>query len=113
MASSPTEDLVQEIAGAYEAALAALHGTELKAVQGRLDQVDQLTRELQKQDPLGVVDPKWTRRVQELHSQLCTVVEAAKTRMSSQLQRAGEGRRALKGYGSKGAATGRYHRSEG
>ena len=57
MGSSPTEELVQEIAGAYEVALAALHGTDLEAVQGHLDQVDQLTRELQKQEPLGVVDP--------------------------------------------------------
>jgi len=113
MGSSPTEELVREIAGAYEAALAALQGTDLEAVQGRLDQVDQLTVELQKQQPLGAVDPQWTRKVQELHSQLCTVIEAAKTRMSSQLRKAGEGRRALKGYGGKGAATGTYHRSEG
>jgi hypothetical protein len=113
MGSSPTEDLLQEIAGAYEAALAALHATDLEVVRGRLDHVDELTKELQKQEPPGVVDPKWARRVQELHSQLCTVIEGARSRMSSQLQRAGQGRRALRGYGSKSASTGTYYRSEG
>lgn len=113
MASSPTEALVQEIAGAYEAALVALGSTDLETVQGRLHRVDQLMNDLQKQQPPGVVDPKWTRRVQELHTQLCTVIEGAKSRMSSQLERAGQGRRALKGYGGKGTATGRYYRSEG
>jgi len=113
MASSRTEELVQEIARAYEAALVELQGTNLEAVQGRLDKVDQLTRELQEQKPLDAVDPKLTLRVQELHSQLCSVISAAKTRMSSQLQKAGQGRRALRGYGGKGATTGRHHRSEG
>ena len=96
-----------------EAALAELQGTDLEAVQGRLDEVDQLTKELQERERLDAVDPKWTLRVQELHSQLCSVIGAAKTRMSSQLEKAGQGRRALRGYGGKGAATGRYHRSEG
>jgi hypothetical protein len=113
MASSPTEELVQEIAGAYEAALEALSSTDLETVQGRLDRVDQLTKELQEQEFLGVVDPKWTKRVVALHSQLMTVIEGAKARMSSQIERAGQGRRALRGYGGKGSATGRYYRSEG
>lgn len=113
MASSPTEALVQEIAGAYESALVALGSSDLEAVQGRLDRVDQLMSELQEQQPLGIVDPKWKRRVEELHAQLCTVIEGAKARMSSQLQRSGQGRRALRGYGGKGSATGRYYRSEG
>ncbi|MHC4515688.1 MAG: hypothetical protein ACYTGW_00485 [Planctomycetota bacterium] len=113
MASSRTEELVQEIARAYEAALAELQSTDLEAVQGRLDEVDRLTRELQEHEPLDAVDPKWTLRVQQLHSQLCSVIGAARTRMSSQLQKAGQGRRALRGYGGKGATTGTYHRSEG
>ncbi len=118
MASSRTEELVRDIAHAYEAALAELEGTDLAAVQGRLDDVDQLTQELQELQKLrgedaDTVDPKWTLRVQELHSQLCSVIGAAKTRMDTQLRQAGEGRRALRGYGGKATATGRYHRSEG
>jgi len=116
MASRPAEELVQGIARAYEAALAALaapHGATLPVVQGHLDQVDQLTLELREQEPLGAVDPLSIRRVQELHSQLCAILEGTKMRMSSQLRRTGEGRRALKGYRSRSTAVGRYHRSEG
>ncbi|MHC4078197.1 MAG: hypothetical protein ACYST0_07110, partial [Planctomycetota bacterium] len=94
-------------------ALAELQSTDLEAVQGHLDEVDRLTEELQEHEPLDAVDPKLTLRVQQLHSQLCSVIGAARTRMSSQLQKAGQGRRALRGYGGKGATTGTYHRSEG
>ena len=116
MASSRTEELVRDIARAYEAALGELEGTDLAAVQGRLDDVDRLTQELQAlQDQQGEdvdsADPKWALRVQELHSQLCSVVAGAKSLMGTQLKQAGDGRRALKGYGGKGTATGRYHRS--
>ena len=118
MASSQTEELVRGIGRAYEAALAELEGTDLVAVQGRLNEVDQLTQELQALQELegadaDPVDPKWTLRVQQLHSQLCSVIGAARSRMGTQLRQAGEGRRALRGYGGKATTTGTYHRSEG
>ncbi len=118
MASSRAEELVRGIGRAYEAALVELEGTDLEAVQGRLNEVDQLTKELQELQELegadaDPVDPKWTLRVQELHSQLCSVIGAARSRMGIQLRQAGEGRRALRGYGGKATTTGTYHRSEG
>ena len=121
MASSRAEELVRGIGRAYEAALVELEGTDLEAVQGRLNEVDQLTQELQALQGLqelevadaDPVDPKWTLRVQQLHSKLCSVIGAARSRMGTQLRQAGEGRRALRGYGGKATATGTYHRSEG
>ncbi len=121
MASSRAEELVRGIGRAYEAALVELEGTDLDSVHGRLNEVDQLTQELQalqeRQELEGAdadpVDPKWTLRVQELHSQLCSVIGAARSRIGTQLRQAGEGRRALRGYGGKATTTGTYHRSEG
>ena len=109
---TPTQELIENIARAYEAALLELQQSDLGTVQRHLDEVDTLTAEIEARPQLGPVDPTVLARVEAHRNRLCSLIGAARSQLGKKLQLATQGRRALRGYGNKGPATGTHHRSD-
>ncbi len=107
-----TQELVENIARAYEAALLELQHSDLEAVGHHLDQVDTLTAEIEAKPQLDPVDPTVLARVEAHRNRLCSLIGAAQSQLGKKLQLTKQGRRALRGYGNKGTTTGNYHRSD-
>ena len=109
---TPTQELVENIARAYEGALLELQHSDLDAVGRHLDQVDTLTAEIDAKPQLDPVDPAALARVEAHRNRLCSLIGAAQSQLGKKLQHTKQGRRALRGYGNRGPTTGNYHRSD-
>ena len=113
MASSPTEEALQQLVGAYDRALEAVGRAELQRVKRLLDDADRALKGLQdpKLDADGERDLR--RRAVESHARLTAAMDSSGREVLLQIQKARRGRRLLKTYGHRGKKVGTRLRSEG
>jgi hypothetical protein len=114
MASSPTDPssapptdpggLLQQIAAAYDAAVAALARADLDGVDARMDEAELLRQELG--DARGFQHDPALAAVTHSHGRLLTALQATHAGIRASIHKAQKGRKALHGYGNRSVQTG-------
>lgn len=113
MASSPTEEALQQVVGVYDRALEAVGRADLARVERLLDDADRALAGLQ--DPGQDADEErdLRRRAVEGQARLVAAMDGHRREVFFQLQKAHEGRKVLKTYGHRANRVGTRLRSEG
>ena len=113
MASPPTEQVLEQIVGAYDRALEAVSRTDLERVKRLLDEADVALAGLQDPAQDGVGEHALRRRAAESHAKLHAAMDSLRGEVLLQQQQARKGRRVLKTYGHRAVHLGTRLRSEG
>ncbi len=105
MASSPTNSILAELCSQYQQAYTALEQDDLGSVKNCIDKAESLATELRGLQSPEAVNQELLQSAKDQHGKLCLAMSQARSQAKGQLERTGQGRKALKGYGNRSTPT--------